>query len=139
MRSLGYTHISGQGQPLSSYQKDAMKAYVEVPGSTAPDDIMELFDWVQSERQLAGQVNYIPKLPAGGEMGGAPGAVLILLGSSSLVTALAGSLTAWLKARRSDITLSVTTEHGSVTVGVTNAAEGQILPLLQRVINDQGR
>jgi Effector Associated Constant Component 1 len=114
-----------------------MKAYVQVPGSTAPDDILELFDWVHSERQLAGQVNYMLRPPVGGEMGGAPGVVLVLLGSSSLVTALAGSLTSWLKARRSDVTLRVTTEHGSVTVGVTNAAEGQILPLLQRVIDDQ--
>ena len=55
----------------------------------------------------------------------------VALGSGGAVAALAGSLTAWLKTRRPEVTVTITTAKGSASVGVRNATVDQVLPLLQ--------
>jgi hypothetical protein len=114
-----------------------MQAIIEVSQSSSPDDVLDVFAWLQLERGLNGQVRYVPRAPAAGTLGVGPGEVAVIVSSAGAVTALAGSLTAWLKTRRSDIAISVTTESGSVTVGATNATEGRLEPLLRQVLDAQ--
>jgi hypothetical protein len=58
----------------------------------------------------------------------------VALGSGGAVAALAGSLTAWLKTRRPDVSVTITTAKGSASVGARDATIEQVLPLLQQVV-----
>jgi hypothetical protein len=49
---------------------------------------------------------------------------------------LARSLTAWLRTRRPNVTVTVKTKTGTVTVDAQNVASGDVLPMLERVLRD---
>ena len=115
-----------------------MEADLRVCGGDEAEELAGLWEWIRVERDLAGVVRPIWRAPGDGELGGALDVLAVALGSGGAVAALAGSLTAWLKARRPDVTVIITTARGSASVGVSNATTDQVLPLLQQVFGALG-
>lgn len=111
-----------------------MEADLEVSGGDEANELADLWEWMRVERDLAGMVRLVPHPPSEGELGGAFDVLVVALGSGGAVAALASSLTAWLKTRRSDVTVTIKTAKGSATVGVHNAAKDQVLPLVEQAL-----
>jgi hypothetical protein len=93
-----------------------------------------LWEWLRSERALAGTIRPVPEPPCDTELGGIYDLLAVALGSGGAGVALARSLTAWLQTRRPDITISVTSPSGKVTVDARKVKEGDVMPLLQEVL-----
>jgi len=108
-----------------------MEADLRVSGGDDAEEVADLWEWMRVERDLAGMVRPIWRPPGEGELGGVFDVLAVALGSGGAVAALAGSLTAWLKTRRPEVTVTITTAKGSASVGVSNATVDQVLPLLQ--------
>lgn len=109
-----------------------MEADVRVSGGDGAEELADLWAWMRVERDLAGMVRPVRRPISEGELGGVIDVLAVALGSGGAVTALASSLTAWLKTRRHDVTVTITTAEGSASVGVRNATTDQVLPLLQQ-------
>jgi hypothetical protein len=109
-----------------------MEADLRVSGGDEAEELADLWEWMRVERDLGGKVRPIWRPPGEGELGGVFEVLAVALGSGGAVTALAASLTAWLKTRRPDVTVTITTTKGSASVGVRNATTDQVLPLLQQ-------
>jgi hypothetical protein len=91
-------------------------ADIEVSGENGSAEFGGLWEWLRQERSLTGSVQARPKAAADGELGGAYEVLSVALGSGGAVVALANSLTTWLRSRRSDITVTVKTRAGSVSI-----------------------
>jgi hypothetical protein len=109
-----------------------MEADLRVSGGDQAKEVADLWEWMRAERGLAGMVRPVWSPPREGQLGGVVDVLAVALGSGGAMTALAGSLTAWLKTRRPDVTVTITTAKGSASVGVHNATTDQVLPLLQQ-------
>jgi len=99
-----------------------------------PIELADLRQWLRSARMPGGSVNAATSPPGDGALGGWTEALAVSLGSGGAVAAFAGALTAWLKTRRSDVSVRVVSKDGEVTIRVTHAAHGMVLPLLRQVI-----
>jgi hypothetical protein len=111
---------------------------VKVSGGDEVEEFASLWQWLASERALAGAIRAIRRAPGEAELGGAFDVLAVALGSGGTGVALANSLTTWLRTRRSHISVTVATEAGTVTVDARNASPSQILPLLQQVLLGPG-
>lgn len=72
----------------------------------------ELRDCLLLERDLHGRISMPWTLPDNGNMGAVTDVLMVALGSGGAVTALIGSLTAWLKHRASDVRITITNAAG---------------------------
>lgn len=95
-----------------------MDAQVYVLGGDAVTEYTMLGNWLGSERELAGRVKLVQRLPQEGEMGGVFEVLTVALGSGGAVVAMARSLVAWLQTRRSDIEITIASSEGA-TVRLT--------------------
>jgi len=104
-----------------------MQAEIRV---SADDDVVaytDLLQWLRRERQLAGSVSAVYRRPAEDELGGVLDMLAVALGSGGAVVALAGSLTAWLQTRRSDVSITVTSPSGSVKIDASHIKDADAL------------
>jgi hypothetical protein len=109
-------------------------AEIRVAGHEDAGLLADLSEWLRGERALAGKTHLVQRLPREGELGSVSDVLAVSLGAGGTGVALAGSLTAWLRSRRSDVGVTVTTELGTVTVNVSNATSGLVHQLLRRVL-----
>ncbi|WP_407654767.1 effector-associated constant component EACC1 [Actinomadura luzonensis] len=100
------------------------------------DDLVSLTTWLQSQRELQGRIRPVTRPPDSEELGGAVDLLTVALGSGgALGMVLARALTTWLTNRRSDVSLTITTLTGSVTVEAKRVSDP--LPLLQEVLQHE--
>src|ERR1700761_6668782 len=115
-----------------------MDADIRVTGGDDIAELGDLWEWLRGERALVGQVRVRRQQPGAHDLGGALDAIEVALGSGGAAAVLAGSLSTWITSRRSRVVVKVTTESGTVEVDARNVAPGDILPLLQQVMRDNG-
>lgn len=97
-------------------------------------ELGQLWDWLRHERELTGRVTLIPQAPGPTDLGGIVDVLTVALGSGGAAAVLAQSLSVWLKTRRSDVSVTVTTDKGTVTVKATDLAHSDVLPILRQVL-----
>jgi hypothetical protein len=112
-----------------------MDAQIRVAADDEVAEVAELWEWLRGERALAGMVRAVQRPPGEGELGGAVDVLTVALGSGGAAAMLASSLTTWLRTRRSAVTVTVTTEAGTVKVDAHNLKPDDVLPVLQRVLS----
>ncbi|MEU5432457.1 hypothetical protein AB0G73_03655 [Streptomyces sp. NPDC020719] len=110
-------------------------------------ELVALFQWLRSERQLAGRV-HAEYRPAGPEelSSGVLDVVGIAVGSGGVAVALAQSLTAWLKSRRPAVEFTITLPDGTThRLNVADGAAAQLsaaAPIIEEMLrqtrNGQG-
>ncbi|RFU38144.1 hypothetical protein DZF91_29255, partial [Actinomadura logoneensis] len=84
---------------------------------------------------LAGRVRAEAPPPRDGELGGATDVLVVALGSGGAAVALTNVLVTWVKSRRPDVSVTVTTENGSVRIDTTDLPADAVLPLLREVLH----
>jgi hypothetical protein len=109
-----------------------MHAVIRVSSHNYVSEFASLWDWLRSERDLQGAVRVVQGKPGEEELGGALDALTVALESGGAGTVLAGSLFAWLKSRRTDVSITVECKEKSIKVDVKGAREA--LPILQEVL-----
>jgi hypothetical protein len=72
-----------------------------------PGDLYSLRDWLQRDDEFRGRVSMVPRQPGPHEMGTAVEFLSVALGSGGAGAVLAGSLSTWLKARRTRISVEL--------------------------------
>lgn len=111
-----------------------MEAEIRICGGDDTVEFAALWEWLRGERVLTGAVRPVRKRPTGTELGGMYDLLAITLGSGGAGVALARSLTTWLQARRPNVTITVTSPSGSVTLAANQVKNGDVMPLLQEVL-----
>jgi hypothetical protein len=114
-----------------------MEAEIRVSGGDDVAEITELFQWLRGERALAGTVRSVQRAPGEAELGGAFDMLAVALGSGGTGAALARSLTAWLRTRRPDVVITVTSPSGSVKLDAHRVKDGSIQPLLEHMLRER--
>ncbi|MBB5778720.1 effector-associated constant component EACC1 [Nonomuraea jabiensis] len=109
-----------------------MDAELRISHSDPIGEMASLTAWLRSQRDLQGRVRPQARPPGPQELGGAVELLSVALGSGGAGLALARALTTWLTNRHSDVSVTVTTETGSVTVDAKRI--GDVLPLLHEVL-----
>lgn len=102
-----------------------VQASVRVSGvDDVHDEFPSLLESLRLEPELRGRVRLERQAPRPGQMGVSTDVLLIALSGGSAVTALARSLSVWLKQRRSDVSVEVTGPDGrQVAVNVQKAVD----------------
>ncbi|MFB4285575.1 hypothetical protein ACBJ59_60685 [Nonomuraea sp. MTCD27] len=117
-----------------------MQADLRISSGDIVGELVSLTDWLLSQRELQGRVRPVMQPPASEELGGAVDLLTIALGSGGTAVGmtLARALTVWLTNRKSDVSLTVTTQTGTVTLEAKRVNDpSDPLPLLQEVLRDQ--
>lgn len=114
-----------------------MDAEIRVCGTDEVAELTGLWEWLRSERALAGTVRPVRRPPAEGELGGVFDMLAVALGSGGAGAALVKSLTVWLQTRRPDVAITVTSASGSVTLDAHRIRNSDVLPLLQGVLRER--
>jgi hypothetical protein len=113
-----------------------VEAEIEISGGDTVSEVTDLREWLRGERALTGTVRALPSPPREGELGGVADVLAVALGSGGAGAVLARSLMAWLQTRRSDISVTVKTKTGTVTVDAHNVGSGDAVNALVQVLRD---
>ncbi|MFE9607223.1 hypothetical protein [Streptomyces sp. NPDC006012] len=93
-----------------------MHSVLAVEGSEGPESLVDLTTWLGDETLLRGRVRVPPPVPGRGELGGWSDVVLVAVGAGGAVTALARSLSVYLRQpRRSTVRIKVVAPDGRRT------------------------
>ncbi|MFC6080437.1 effector-associated constant component EACC1 [Sphaerisporangium aureirubrum] len=114
-----------------------MEAMIRVTGGDPVLEATDLHLWLRGERELTGLVGVVRKPPGATDLGGMIDAVVVALGSSGAGVALAQALKAWLRTRRPDVSITVKSDAGEVTLDAHNLVASDVLPILERVLRDR--
>jgi len=114
-----------------------MEAEIRVSGGDDVAEITGLFQWLRGERALAGTVRSVQRAPGEGELGGAFDMLAVALGSGGTGAALARSLTVWLRTRRPDVVITVTSPSGKVKLDAHRVKDDSIQPLLEQMLRER--
>ena len=112
-----------------------MDAQIRVSGSDNVAEFAALWEWLKAERDLQGALSPVRQVVEEGQMGGAFDVLSVALGTGGAGVTLAQSLTVWLRGRRADVSITVMSAAGSVTVDARRVKDP--LPLLQQVLRNQ--
>ena len=115
-----------------------VKVTISLAGDDAPE-LASLYTWLQRDDEFRGMVHPVKAAPQSGEMGGITQALIVTLGSGGTITVLAGTLSAWLSARRTRISVdfSVGDRSQRVDIDAANAADAE--RLFKAALDDAGR
>ena len=103
-------------------------ARIRIDAGATPTSYHELADWLTGNRVFRGRVNRVTAPPADGQLGGGVVDVLeVALGSGGAGVVLAQSLAVWLRARRADITITVTRGGKKVVVSARRVSDPEAL------------
>jgi hypothetical protein len=86
---------------------------VQVEGSQSIDDLLELRRFLNDERELRGAAKVEQRPPSEGSLGAISEIVSIALSPGGAAAILAPTLIAWIKQRRSKISLRIKREDGT--------------------------
>jgi hypothetical protein len=84
-----------------------------VDAADAPEELASLSRWLGDDEEFRGRVRLVRAPVTEGTMGALPDALSVGLASGGALTVLAGSVSVWLKQRRSTLTVKITREDGS--------------------------
>ncbi|WP_433512356.1 effector-associated constant component EACC1 [Nonomuraea sp. CA-143628] len=112
-----------------------MEAEIRISGGDTVGELASLTGWLQGQRALAGCVRLVRSAPGDEQLGGVIELLSVAAGSGGAGVALVQALKAWLANRHSDVSITVTTEAGTVTVEAKRV--DQALPLLRQVLAHQ--
>jgi hypothetical protein len=112
----------------------SMEAEIRISSDDEITEFAALREWLRGERALTGMVKAVRKPPARTELGGALDLLAVALGSGGAGVTLAKSLVIWLRTRRPDVTVTVTTPSGTVTLKAKQVRDGDVMPLLEAVL-----
>ncbi len=99
------------------------------------DDLFRLREWLNSADELRGRVTLPSNRIGPGEMGGLTEVLVVTLGAGGLAPVLIQSLTGWLTARRSDITITVKTgENAEIAVDLKRIKQPEVNQALQTML-----
>jgi Effector Associated Constant Component 1 len=91
-----------------------MEARVEVSGADElHDELSSLLNWLAGEDAFRGRVWIASSAIEAGAMGGLAEALTVALESGGALTVLAGSVSVWLRQRRSKLTVKIVNPDGS--------------------------
>jgi hypothetical protein len=96
-----------------------MDVTVRVAEGDTDGEMRSLRDWLAAEDEFRGRLALGGKVPAPGEMGAVVDLLTVAVGSGGAATVLAGSISAWLRTRRSDVTVEITESVSLRSVKVT--------------------
>jgi hypothetical protein len=118
-----------------------MDAEVRISADDEIAETISLIQWLSGQRELHGRVQAIHRAPGPEELGGAIEFATVALGAGGTGMALARALIAWLNSRRSDITVTVTTEAGTVSIDAKRVTDPMSLlrQVLEHKITDDDR
>ena len=92
----------------------SMEARLEVSGSDeAHDELILLRNWLTDEPEFRGRVRLESRPIEAGTMGGLAEALTVALASGGALTVLAGSVSVWLRQRRSKVRVTIVNPDGS--------------------------
>ncbi|MBB4918898.1 effector-associated constant component EACC1 [Streptosporangium saharense] len=113
-----------------------MDALVQVSGDDEITEFTELRGWLSGDRALTGRTRVVRQPPGEGELGGALDTLVVTLGSGSAGIALVRALTTWLRTRRADVTITVTSPSGTVELNAQRVRDTAVLSLLEEILRD---
>ncbi|MFD0885703.1 hypothetical protein ACFQ08_14205 [Streptosporangium algeriense] len=113
-----------------------MDAQVQVSGGDEITEFTELRKWLTGERALTGRVRVVRHPPAEDELGGVLDTLAVALGSGGAGIALVRALTVWLRTRRADVTITVTSPSGTVKLNAQRVRDAAVLSLLEEILRD---
>ncbi|NRQ39584.1 hypothetical protein HII36_48315, partial [Nonomuraea sp. NN258] len=111
------------------------QAELRISEGDALGELAALTGWLKEQRELQGRIRSAGRMPGATELGGAAEWLTIALGSGGAGLALARALSVWLTNRHSDVSITVTTPAGTVTVEAKRT--GDALPLLRQVLDQR--
>jgi hypothetical protein len=119
------THVANRlrSAPDRWQDADVVEVLIGVRDGNAVAELASLTEWLQIERDLAGQVRQIPGAVGPTDLGGALDTLSVAIGSGGIGVALAQSLTAWLRTRRSDVKLTITIDGRTVEIDAHRIAD----------------
>ncbi|WUD70317.1 hypothetical protein OG937_45745 [Streptomyces sp. NBC_00510] len=100
-----------------------MDAVIAIKGADEVGELAALAGWLRAERELQGAVQLVRKDIAEGELGSGLDVVSVAVGSGGVGVALAQSLVAWLRTRRSDVKVTVTANGRTVEVDARRVSD----------------
>ncbi|MFE6903552.1 hypothetical protein ACFVFJ_43110 [Streptomyces sp. NPDC057717] len=110
-----------------------MDAVIAITGGDEVGELAALVGWLRAERELQSAVRVRRKDIAETELGSGLDVVSVALGSGGVGVALAQSLSAWLRARRSDVKVTVTANGRTVEVDARRVSDP--MDLISRVLD----
>ncbi|MFD1539582.1 effector-associated constant component EACC1 [Nonomuraea guangzhouensis] len=110
-----------------------MQTQIQLTGGDETAEFAALWQWLTSERALAGTVKVVRRPAAEDELGGALDTLVLALSSAGAVAALSRALTTWLATRRADVTITVKAS-GEVKLDARRVKDQDIAPLLRQVL-----
>ncbi|MET9148186.1 MULTISPECIES: hypothetical protein [unclassified Streptomyces] len=112
-----------------------MQAYIRLTGDTAPKELTGLTDWLSREDEFRGRTAVERPDAPPDHMGGLTEVVIVALGAQGAGTALAASLSVWIRHRRPSADIEVTGPDGaSVKVSLRDVPEADVEAVLRRVL-----
>lgn len=110
-----------------------MDAVIGIRGGDEVGELAALVGWLRTERELEGAVQVVRREVAETELGSGLDVITVALGSGGVGVALAQSLSAWLRARRSDVKVTVTANGRTVEVDARRVSDP--IALINRVLD----
>ncbi len=102
------------------------------------DQLASLYAWLQRDDELRGRVRSVAAEFKPGDMGGVTETLTVALGSGGAVAVLAGTLSAWLSARRTRISVEITDGDSSRRVEIDSANASAAARLLREAYETTG-
>jgi hypothetical protein len=121
---------------LWSEEAASVEAEIRVSGGDEVKEFAALWEWLRGDRALASALRVVQQPPGENELGGVFDVLVVALGSGGAGVALAQALPVWLRSRRSDVTITVTSPTGKVALDAHQVRESAVLPLLQEVLRE---
>lgn len=107
---------------------------IRITGGDAVEELAALWEWLQDEETLHGEVSPVEKEIGQEELGGAVELITVVLGSGGAGLALSRALNTWLRTRRGDVKVTVSDGERTVELEASNVKD--VLPLLREVLGD---
>ncbi|MFJ2610035.1 hypothetical protein ACIO13_34495 [Streptomyces sp. NPDC087425] len=107
---------------------------LNIDGPEAADQLRSLHAWLTDVDELRGRVGFKERPPGKGTLGPLLEALTVALGPGAAATALATTVIAWLRTRRSEIRIKVTLpDRRSLEFSAKNVADLDAAALRQQV------
>uniref|UniRef100_UPI002F908481 effector-associated constant component EACC1 n=1 Tax=Streptomyces sp. NBC_01553 TaxID=2975877 RepID=UPI002F908481 len=99
-----------------------MDTLIGISGGDEVSELASLVNWLRAEREL-GAVRVVRRDIEETDLGGVLDVVSVAVGSGGVGVALAQSLSAWLRARRSDIKITITANGRTIEVDARRVSD----------------
>ncbi|MGW3956388.1 effector-associated constant component EACC1 [Streptomyces sp. NPDC004752] len=109
-----------------------MDTLIGISGGDEVGELASLASWFSAERELQGTVRVVRRDIEETDLGGALDVLSVAVGSGGVGVALAQSLSAWLRARRSDIKVTITANGRTIEVDARRVSDP--VSLITRVL-----